>query len=109
MAQLSDDCFAFGGELMRIEDGLALIAARVSPTEARLSSFRAWDAERLASTMAPAVTATPLDTVAAADLGWRPLLPGQCSAGVRWPQTCAGEVCARAARARGAALPQDLA
>jgi molybdopterin molybdotransferase len=30
MAQLSNDCFAFGGELMAIEDGLALIGERVS-------------------------------------------------------------------------------
>ena len=29
MAQLSDDTFAFGGELMRIEEGLALVADRV--------------------------------------------------------------------------------
>lgn len=33
MAQLTDDCFAFGGELMRIEDGLKLIGARVTPVE----------------------------------------------------------------------------
>ncbi len=33
MAQLSDDCFAFGGELMPIEAGLALIGARVAPVE----------------------------------------------------------------------------
>ncbi len=31
MAQLSDDCFAFGGELMPIESGLALIAERIQP------------------------------------------------------------------------------
>ncbi|KQP70825.1 molybdopterin molybdotransferase MoeA [Methylobacterium sp. Leaf112] len=29
MAQLSDDCFAFGGALMRIEDAASLIAARL--------------------------------------------------------------------------------
>ncbi len=33
MAQLTDDCFAFGGELMRIEDGLKLIGARVTPVD----------------------------------------------------------------------------
>lgn len=33
MAQLTDDCFAFGGELMRIEDGLKLIGARVQPVD----------------------------------------------------------------------------
>jgi molybdopterin molybdotransferase len=31
MAQLSDDCFAFGGELMPIEAGLKLIGERVAP------------------------------------------------------------------------------
>lgn len=31
MAQLSDDCFAFGGKLMPIEDAVALIVARVEP------------------------------------------------------------------------------
>jgi len=31
MAQLKDDCFAFGGELMPLDDALALLAERVSP------------------------------------------------------------------------------
>lgn len=31
MAQLSDDCFAFGGELLRVDEAEQLIAARVSP------------------------------------------------------------------------------
>lgn len=31
MAQLSDDCFAFGGDLMRIDEALALLAERVAP------------------------------------------------------------------------------
>ncbi len=31
MAQLSDDCFAFGGQLMSVEDAAAMIAARVTP------------------------------------------------------------------------------
>ena len=30
MAQLSDDCFAFGGELMRADAALGILAARVS-------------------------------------------------------------------------------
>jgi len=30
MAQLSNDCFAFGGELMRAEEALGILAARVS-------------------------------------------------------------------------------
>jgi molybdopterin molybdotransferase len=31
MAQLKDDCFAFGGELMPLDDALAILAERVSP------------------------------------------------------------------------------
>jgi len=31
MAQLSDDCFAFGGALMRVEEALGLLAARLRP------------------------------------------------------------------------------
>jgi molybdopterin molybdotransferase len=31
MAQLSDDCFAFGGPLMSVDDAVAVIAKRVSP------------------------------------------------------------------------------
>jgi molybdopterin molybdotransferase len=33
MAQLSDDCFAFGGTLMSVEEAQALIAARIPPAE----------------------------------------------------------------------------
>lgn len=31
MAQLTDDCFAFGGDLMRIEEAIDLLRARVTP------------------------------------------------------------------------------
>lgn len=31
MAQLSDDCFAFGGPMMSVDEAVALIAARLSP------------------------------------------------------------------------------
>lgn len=33
MAQLSDDCFAFGGALMSVEEAQALIVARIPPAE----------------------------------------------------------------------------
>jgi molybdopterin molybdotransferase len=33
MAQLSDDCFAFGGPLMSVDDAVAIIAARVMPVQ----------------------------------------------------------------------------
>lgn len=42
MAQLSDDCFAFGGELLGVDAALALIEARIAPVvgeeEVRLST-----------------------------------------------------------------------
>ena len=31
MAQLSNDCFAFGGPLMSVDEARALIAARLQP------------------------------------------------------------------------------
>ena len=31
MAQLTDDCFAHGGELMTVDAALALLAARIAP------------------------------------------------------------------------------
>ena len=34
MAQLSNDCFAFGGALMRVDEALALIAERIAPVTA---------------------------------------------------------------------------
>src|SRR3954465_852749 len=33
MAQLSDDCFAFGGPLMSVDDAVAIIGARVAPVQ----------------------------------------------------------------------------
>src|ERR1700754_2403291 len=33
MAQLSDDCFAFGGPMMSVDEAVGLIAARVSKVE----------------------------------------------------------------------------
>src|SRR3984957_13758603 len=33
MAQLSDDCFAFGGPMMSVDEAVGIIAARVKPVE----------------------------------------------------------------------------
>src|SRR3954452_18082957 len=33
MAQLSDDCFAFGGPMMSVDEAVAIIAARLTPVE----------------------------------------------------------------------------
>ena len=35
MVQLSNDCFAFGGKLMTIDEALALIATRVQPVDGK--------------------------------------------------------------------------
>ena len=35
MAQLTDDCFAFGGELVLVDDALATLAERVNPVAAK--------------------------------------------------------------------------
>jgi molybdopterin molybdotransferase len=55
MAQLSDDCFAFGGSLMSIEAGLALLGERVSAiAEAEVVPVAAADGRVLAADlMAP--------------------------------------------------------
>ena len=33
MAQLSDDCFAFGGPMMSVDEAVGIIAARVAKVE----------------------------------------------------------------------------
>ncbi|MBS0531479.1 MAG: molybdopterin molybdotransferase MoeA [Proteobacteria bacterium] len=49
MAQLSDDCFAFGGPMMSVDDAVALIAGRVSPVaETEVIALRAADGRILA-------------------------------------------------------------
>jgi molybdopterin molybdotransferase len=41
MAQLSDDCFAFGGELMRADEAIGILAARVvAPETVALTAAR---------------------------------------------------------------------
>jgi molybdopterin molybdotransferase len=58
MAQLSDDCFAFGGPLMSVDDAVAIIAARVScVAEVESVDLAAADGRFLA---APVVASMPL-------------------------------------------------
>ncbi|MEK9752969.1 MAG: gephyrin-like molybdotransferase Glp [Rhodospirillaceae bacterium] len=57
MAQLKDDCFAFGGELMPLDDALALLAQRVQPVATAETVALA---EALGRVLAENVTA-PLD------------------------------------------------
>lgn len=60
MAQLTDDCFAFGGDLMRIEDAIDLLRARVSPVPdvERVALMQA-DGRILAETVAAPVNLPP--------------------------------------------------
>jgi molybdopterin molybdotransferase len=65
MAQLTDDCFAFGGDLMRVADALALIAERVEPAvgveEVRLAEA---DGRVLAADIASPAALPPFDNSA---------------------------------------------
>ena len=50
MAQLSDDCFAFGGPMMSVDEAVGIIAARVTAvTDVETVSLRAVDGRILAS------------------------------------------------------------
>jgi molybdopterin molybdotransferase len=50
MAQLSDDCFAFGGPMMSVDEAVAIIAARVTPVQdVETVSLNAADGRILAS------------------------------------------------------------
>src|SRR3954463_12273802 len=50
MAQLSDDCFAFGGPMMSVDEAVALIAARVTPVpELEMVDLRHADGRVLAA------------------------------------------------------------
>lgn len=65
MAQLSDDAFAFGGELMRIEEALAVMAAHVPAVEGteRVSIVRA-DGRVLAAPLAAPIDLPAFDNSA---------------------------------------------
>ena len=69
MAQLSDDCFAFGGALMSVEQAQALIAERVPPAEGE--EMVALTAARGRVLARDLVAATPLPPFANAAVdGW---------------------------------------
>ncbi|WP_406855691.1 gephyrin-like molybdotransferase Glp [Alsobacter sp. KACC 23698] len=65
MAQLSDDAFAFGGELMPVDDALALMAQRVRPVAGveRVALSRA-DGRILAQDLVAAIPLPPFDNSA---------------------------------------------
>src|SRR5215813_11790913 len=60
MAQLSDDCFAFGGPMMSVDDAVALITTRVSAiTEIEAVSLVDADGRVLASEIAAPLPLPP--------------------------------------------------
>ncbi len=65
MAQLSDDCFAFGGPLMSIEEAMALIAARVPAiVETELVAVADADGRVLADRLVARLDLPPFDNSA---------------------------------------------
>ncbi len=65
MAQLSNDCFAFGGDLMSVDDAVALIAERLAPVAASETvPLRQADGRVLSSDVAAPVALPPFDNSA---------------------------------------------
>ena len=60
MAQLSDDCFAFGGPMMSVDEAVGIIAARVTPVrEIETVALNAADGRVLAATIAAPLPLPP--------------------------------------------------
>lgn len=117
MAQLSNDCFAFGGPLMSVIDAAALIAERLSPvTEARPVPLVEADGRVLAGDLVSPIALPPFDNSAVDGYAARfgdleatgdTALPveGRVAAGGRFEGTVAG----RAVRIfTGAPMPEGL-
>lgn len=65
MAQLSDDCFAFGGELMRADEALAILAQRIAPVASlQLVALKAARGRILAKDVVAARNVPPHDNTA---------------------------------------------
>jgi molybdopterin molybdotransferase len=65
MAQLTDDCFAFGGPLMSVEEAGALIAARITPLQGQETvALGAADGRVLAQSIIAHVALPPFDNAA---------------------------------------------
>ena len=65
MAQISDDCFAFGGALMTMEEALATLAGRLTPmTEIETVTLDAARGRVLASPLTAIMNVPPHDNVA---------------------------------------------
>lgn len=60
MAQLSDDCFAFGGPMMSVNEAVAMIASRVQPVQdVEAVSLAAADGRVLAETITASISLPP--------------------------------------------------
>ena len=60
MAQLSDDCFAFGGPMMSVDEAVGIIAARVTPVrQAETVALKAADGRILARDISAALPLPP--------------------------------------------------
>src|SRR5260370_2212711 len=60
MAQLSDDCFAFGGPMMSVDEAVGIIAARVTPVgEVETVSLAEADGRILASDISAPLALPP--------------------------------------------------
>ena len=60
MAQLSDDCFAFGGPMMSVDEAVGIIAARVTPVkEVETVALKQADGRILAREIAAALPLPP--------------------------------------------------
>src|ERR1700678_462233 len=91
MAQLSDDCFAFGGELLTVDAALRIIATGGNRVEGiEQTALRPADGRILAEDVIAAVDLPPFDNAAVdgyavrlADLDGSPVLPvdGRLAAG----------------------------
>jgi molybdopterin molybdotransferase len=65
VAQLSDDCFAFGGALMPVDEAQAMIAARIPPAEGEEAvSLRAARGRVLARDLVAGMPLPPFANVA---------------------------------------------
>jgi molybdopterin molybdotransferase len=65
MAQLSNDCFAFGGELMSVDEALALVAERLAPVAgAEEAALVEADGRVLAQDIAAPIDLPPFDNSA---------------------------------------------
>jgi molybdopterin molybdotransferase len=65
MAQLSDDCFAFGGELMRADEAMRILAARAEPVASVVrTGLRAAAGRILAADIVAARSVPPHDNAA---------------------------------------------